>query len=100
MNEEIKSRRRDQVSGAGQGSTSIADTDLKAQLDQAKSAIKDAAYEVGDQAKEAAQTARDKAEELADQGKTVGAGQMEGFAHAARGAADDLEQQSPEIARY
>jgi hypothetical protein len=100
MNEEIKSRRRDQGSGSRAPSSPVAEADLQAQLGQAKSAITDAAHEIGDQAKEAAQTARDKAEELAEQGKTVGAGQMEGFARVARGAADDLEQQSPEIARF
>jgi hypothetical protein len=55
--------------------------------------------EVSEKAKQAAETARDKAEELADRGKEAGIGQMEGFARAVRGAADELEQQSPEMAR-
>ncbi|MDW6025903.1 hypothetical protein SAZ10_29505 [Mesorhizobium sp. BAC0120] len=38
--------------------------------------------------------------ELADRGKLAGADQMAEFARAGRGAADDLEKQSPEVASY
>jgi hypothetical protein len=67
---------------------------------EAKAAVADAAREVGDRVTEAAETARDKAEELASEGKAAGADQIEGFARAARTAANDLDKQSPEIAGY
>jgi uncharacterized phage infection (PIP) family protein YhgE len=69
-------------------------------LGEAKAAVADVAREVGDRATEAAETVRDKAEELAEDGKAAGADQIEGFARAARTAADDLDKQSPEIAGY
>jgi uncharacterized phage infection (PIP) family protein YhgE len=62
--------------------------------------IANAAGDVGEYAANAAQTARDKATEFAEKGKAAGAGRMEGFARAARRAADDLQEESPEIAGY
>ena len=83
-----------------QGGAKAAVDDAKAAWTDAREAAADATQEIGDRAKEAAQTARDKTEELAEQGKTAGADHMKGFARAARGAAENLEEQSPEIARY
>jgi hypothetical protein len=66
----------------------------------AEQTLADAASEIGDSAAEAARAARDKAEDLAEEGKAAGANRMQGFARAARKAAEDLEGESPEIARY
>jgi gas vesicle protein len=107
MNEDTTSRMPDGTSGRSERDRSKQGGGAKAAVDDATAAfgdvrerVVDAAHEVGDRAKEAAQTARDRAEELADQGKSAGADQMKGFAQAARGAAENLEEQSPEIARY
>jgi hypothetical protein len=62
--------------------------------------VTSAAREAGDMAADMAETARDKAAELAEQGKDAGVNRMEGFARAARRAADDIEEESPEVARY
>jgi hypothetical protein len=68
-------------------------------FEQARQAFKEGVDEVSEQARQAADTAREKAQALADQGKKAGIGQMQGFARVVRGAADDLEEQSPEMAR-
>ena len=74
-------------------------TETEAPFAQARQAFSESLDEVGEQAMQAAETARDKAGELADRGKEAGIGQMQGFARAVRGAAEDLQEQSPEIAR-
>ena len=56
------------------------------------------ARHAAEHASEAASKAREKAEALADRGKEMGVGQMEGIARVARGAADELQDQSPEMA--
>ena len=63
-------------------------------------AVANAAGDIGESAANAAEIARDKASEFAETGKAAGAGRMEGFARAARRAADDLQEESPQIAGY
>jgi hypothetical protein len=63
-------------------------------------AVANAAGDIGESAANAAETVRDKASEFAERGKEAGAGRMEGFARAARRAADDLQEDSPQIAGY
>jgi uncharacterized phage infection (PIP) family protein YhgE len=100
MSNETKASRPD-VSGRTMGDV---EPDLRQRANtafgDAKAAVTDAAREVGDRVTEAAETVRDKAEGLAEEGKAAGADQIKGFARAARTAAADLEQQSPEIAGY
>jgi hypothetical protein len=99
MNEETTRRTPDDPSGrpaetkrsAGNPSNTTANRE---------NAVASAVDEIGDYAADAAETARDKASEFAERGKTAGAGRMEGFARAARRAADDLQEESPEIAGY
>lgn len=45
------------------------------------------------------ETAKDRAAQLADEGKDAGAAQARGLARAVHRAAEDLEQESPELAR-
>jgi uncharacterized phage infection (PIP) family protein YhgE len=100
MSKETKTSRPDAsgrtMEDAGRDFGQSADTALS----EAKAAVADAAREAGDRATEAAETVREKAEELAEDGKAAGADQIEGFARAARTAADDLDKQSPHIAGY
>jgi hypothetical protein len=101
MNEKAKSRVNE--TAASSSATLDDSTTRRAEegaFEQAKEAVTGAAREISDIAKDAAGGARDKAEDIADRGKLAGADQMTGFARAARGAADDLEKQSPEVASY
>jgi hypothetical protein len=66
----------------------------------AANAAANAAGDIRESAANAAETARDKASEFAERGKAAGAGRMEGFARAVRRAADDLQEDSPQIAGY
>lgn len=101
MNEKAKNR-VDETAASSSATRDDSTTRRAVQgaFEQAKEAVTEAAGEVSDIARDAAGTARDKAEEIADRGKLAGADQMAGFARAARGAADDLEKQSPEVASY
>jgi hypothetical protein len=101
MNETPNSR-PDELAGSSTATQhdSARRTAQQGMVKDAKEAIRGAAGEVSDLAKDAARSARDRAEELAERGKTAGADQMAGFARAIRGAAEDLEEQSPEVATY
>jgi hypothetical protein len=68
------------------------------ELNEAVDEVAKHAKQAAEHASEAASKAREKAEALADRGKEMGVGQMQGIARAARGAADELQDQSPEIA--
>jgi hypothetical protein len=89
---------RDQNTNAGL----TADAKQAAQSVQAEGsrAAQDVTSEVKAVGQDLADTARERASALAEQGKEAGAQQGEGLAQAARRIADDLEDQSPEIARH
>jgi len=59
-----------------------------------------AATTVEEEARSAMEAGRDEVAELAEQRKSAGADRLEGFAMAVRKAADELKEQSPEVARY
>jgi hypothetical protein len=72
--------------------------DVGQELNEAVDDVAKHARQAAEHAADAASKAREKAEALADRGKEMGVGQMQGIARAARGAADELQDQSPEIA--
>ena len=72
--------------------------DAGQELNEAVDEVAKHARQAAGHAADAASKAREKAEALADRGKEMGVGQMQGIARAARGAADELQDQSPEIA--
>jgi hypothetical protein len=84
--------------GADEGRSSVSH-DTGQELHEAVDDVTRHARQAAEHASEAASKAREKAEALADHGKQMGVGQMHGIARAARGAADELQDQSPEMAR-
>jgi gas vesicle protein len=98
MNKNLDSQGLD--AGASPDPSNNAAARTKTAFNEAKEAVKQTFDEVSDQASKAANSAREKAEEIADRGKAAGVGQVEGLARAVQGAADELEEQSPEIAKY
>ncbi|MDW6020564.1 hypothetical protein SAZ10_02180 [Mesorhizobium sp. BAC0120] len=99
MDEDTTRRGPDDPSGQSATTERSADN-LRTAAANAGNAVANAAGGIGESAANAAETARDKAGEFAERGKAAGAGRMEGFARAARRAADDLQEDSPQIAGY
>jgi hypothetical protein len=67
---------------------------------KAKEAAQDIARAAASQASEFASSVGSELSAAADEQKQYGADVMQGFAKAARGAADEMEEQSPTVARY
>jgi ABC-type transporter Mla subunit MlaD len=86
-------------SGGADEGRSPGSHDAAQELHEAADDVTRHVRQAAEHASEAASKAREKAEALADHGKQMGVGQMHGIARAARGAADELQDQSPEMAR-
>ena len=100
MSNEDMGRRPGSRSGPGRHEPAGSQSSGQSTIDNAKDAISDTAKNVSEGAANVAQDAKERAQELAERGKAMGADQIQGFAQVARGAADDLEKQSPEIAGH
>lgn len=100
MNEETTRRTPDDPSGRPPAETKRSADNPSSETSNRENTVASAVDEIGDYAADAAETARDKASEFAESGKIAGASRMEGFARAARRAADDLQEESPEVAGY